>query len=177
MGKLTKVILIVVILIVLLSSMLVSGLAVTGCSGSVQGTQVGNQAPDFHLLNLDGQSISLSDLRGKAVLVNFWASWCSPCRAEMPFIQRLHESWSDNELVILAVNAGEEPSTVKEFVDSFGLSFMILLDTKGEVALDYNVRGIPVTFFIDKDGMIRDIKFGTFSSKAEIERRLSKIIP
>ena len=165
------------ILAVLAIAVLVSGLVMAGCSGPAQGAQVGSRAPDFQLSNLDGQSISLSDLRGKTVLVNFWASWCSPCRAEMPFIQRLHEGWSDSELVILAVNAGEDFSTVKEFVDSFGLSFMVLLDTKGEVALDYNVRGIPATFFIDKDGIIRDIKFGTFSSKAEIERRLTKIIP
>ena len=172
MDRLPKIILAVLAIVIL-----VSGLVMAGCSGSVQGAQVGNQAPDFQLSNLDGQSISLSDLRGKPVLVNFWASWCSPCRAEMPFIQRLYEGWSNNELVILAINTGEDFSTVKEFVDSFGLSFMVLLDTKGEVALVYNVRGIPVTFFIDKDGIIRDIKFGTFSSKAEIERRLTKIIP
>lgn len=169
-----------IILAVVLASVLVSGLVMAGCSVGCtpsQGTQIGNLAPDFQLSGLDGQIISLSDFRGKPVLINFWASWCNPCRAEMPFLQRIHEEWADKGLVMLAVDIGESPSRVNKFVESFGLSFLVLLDAKQEVAREYNIRSIPTTFFIDKNGKIKDMKIGAFSSKAEIERRLSKVIP
>ena len=142
-----------------------------------QGTRVGNLAPDFELPNLNGQSVSLSDFRGKPVLVNFWASWCGPCRFEMPFIQEIYEGWSDKGLVVLAIDMGESPSTVKDFIQSHNFSFPVLLDTNQDVALQYNIRAIPATFFIDKDGIIQGTKVGAFSSKAEIEKSLGKIIP
>jgi len=138
---------------------------------------VGKLAPDFELQSLDGKTVSLSDFRGKAVLLNFWATWCGPCRAEMPFLQQVHEEWADKGLVILAVNIGEGQSEVEEFMEEFGLSFLALLDTDREVALQYNVRAIPTTYFIDKEGVIQELKVGTFSSKAEIVGQLDKIIP
>jgi len=143
-----------------------------------QGPEVGKLAPDFKLQSLDGQTVSLGDFRGKPVLLNFWASWCGPCRFEMPFIQEIYEDkeWSEKGLVILTIDIGENPSVVKEFVENFGLSFTVLLDTNQDVALEYNIRAIPTTFFIDKDGIIQDIKVGAFSSKTEIEKRLVKII-
>ncbi len=112
------------ILLIILASVLL----VAGCSSgftAAQGPQPGNPAPDFQLLNLEGQNVSLSSLRGKPVLINFWASWCPPCRAEMPFIQQIFEDeeWSDKGLVILAINIGESPDTVKRFMASYGLSF------------------------------------------------------
>ncbi len=171
------------ILIAILVLILTSGLLITGCSppsqpgGPAQGPQVGKLAPDFKLQNLDGQSVSLSDFRGKPVLINFWASWCGPCRAEMPYIQQIYEEWSDKGLVILAVDIGESHATVERFMESYGLSFMVLLDTNENVALQYNIRGIPATFLIDKDGIIQVVKVGAFSSKAEIEKNLSKIMP
>ena len=166
-----------IILVIILASLLASGLVSAGCSSSAQGPQIGKLAPDFKLSNLEGQSISLSDFRGKPVLLNFWASWCGPCRYEMPFIQEIYEKWSGKGLVILAVNLQENPSQVKEFVESFGFSFPVLLATNQEVSLAYNIRGIPATFFIDKDGIIQDIKIGAFAGKTEIESRLSKIMP
>ncbi len=164
------------ILLIILASVLL----IAGCSaGAEQGVRIGNPAPDFQLLNLEGQNVSLSNLRGKPVLVNFWASWCPPCRAEMPFIQEIFEDeeWSDKGLVILAINIGERPSTAKRFMASNGLSFPVPLDTSQNVALKYNVSAIPTTLLIDKDGIIKAIKVGAFSSKADIEKSLSKIIP
>lgn len=152
------------------------GLVVAGCSPSSQGLQVGNQPPGFRLPNLEGRAVALSDFRGKPVLINFWASWCPPCRFEMPFIQEIYEEWSDKGLIILTINIGESLSTVKEFMANHGYSFPVLLDTSQKVAQDYDVRGIPTTFFIDKNGALKDIKIGAFSSKAEIEERLRKII-
>ncbi len=171
-----------VILTIILVSVLGSGLVMAGCSSGpemAQGPQVGKLAPDFQLQSLDGQAVSLGDFRGKPVLLNFWATWCGPCRFEMPFIQKIFEKkeWSDIGLVILAIDIGEGPSSVREFMEHFGLSFPALLDTNQDVALKYNIRAIPTTFFIDKDGIIQDIKVGAFSSKTEIEKRLVKIIP
>ena len=163
------------ILTTILVLILTSVLLVAGCSS--QAPQVGKLAPDFQLPNLEGQSISLSDFRGKPVLVNFWATWCPSCRYEMPFIQEVFEEWSANGLVVLAIDKGESPSTVKDFIQSGNFSFPVLLDINQDVALEYNIRGIPATFFIDKNSIIQAIKVGPFSSKTEIEKSLSKIIP
>ena len=143
----------------------------------VEGTQVGNLAPDFQLQNLDGQTVPLSNLRNKPVLINFWATWCSPCRSEMPYIQEIYEEWVDKELVVLAINIGESSSKAEEFMQSYNLSFTVLLDTRQDVAQRYNITGIPTTFFIDKDGIIQDKVIGAFQNKAQIENRLSKIMP
>ena len=168
-----------IILVIMLALVSVSGLATAGCSSSVpaEGIKVGKLAPDFQLQSLDGQAVSLSDFRGKGVLLNFWASWCGPCRYEMPFLQRVYEERSGQGLVILSVNVGESQSKVKEFMESSNLSFLTLLDTSEKVALKYNIRAIPTTFFIDKDGIIQDLKVGAFSSEAELAARLSKITP
>ncbi len=169
-------------LVAILALVLASGLIMAGCSSSApsasaEGTEVGKLAPDFQLQSLDGQMVSLGDFRGKAVLLNFWATWCGPCRFEMPFLQRVYEERSDQGLVILAVNIGESQSEVKEFMESFDLSFLTVLDTATEVARQYNIRGIPTTFFIDKDGVIQDLKIGSFTSEAELALKLSKVIP
>ena len=163
------------ILTAILGFILTTVLLVAGCSS--QAPQVGELAPDFQLPNLEGQSISLSDFRGEPVLVNFWASWCGPCIYEMPFIQEVYEEWSASGLVVLAINKGESLSTAKDFMQSNNYSFPVLLDISQDVALEYNIWGIPTTFFIDRDGIIQATKVGAFSSKAEIEMMLSEIIP
>jgi len=180
MNKMSRVILPVILTLVLL---------VTGCSAGseppdresptalVEGIQVGNQAPDFQLQNLDGQTVSLGNLQGKPVLINFWATWCSPCVSEMPYIQEIYEEWADKGLVVVAINLGESSSKAEEFMQSYNLSFTVLLDTKKDVAQKYNIQYIPTTFFIDKDGIIQDKMIGAFQNKAQIENRLSKIMP
>ena len=167
-----------VMLVITLVSVLTPGLVMVGCSpSSAQGVEVGNLAPDFQLQNLDGQTVSLGNLQGKPVLINFWATWCPPCRDEMPYIQEIYEEWSDKELVVLAINIGESSSKVEEFIQSHNLSFTVLLDTKQDVAQRYNITGIPTTFFIDKDGIIQDKVIGPFQNKTQIENRLGKIMP
>ena len=143
----------------------------------VEGTQAGDRAPDFQLQNLDGQTVSLGNLQGKPVLINFWATWCSPCRSEMPYIQEIYEEWADKGLVVLAINIGENSAKAEEFMQNYNLSFTVLLDTKQDVAQRYNISGIPTTFFIDKDGIIQDKVIGAFQNKTQIETRLSKIMP
>ncbi len=178
-----KILLIVVVLLIL--SVAFSGILLSGCanpdSGSgpatEYGPEVGKLAPDFTLTGLDGQEVSLSDFRGKPVLINFWASWCGPCRIEMPFLQEVYEEWNSKGLVVLAVNLQENRIIVEKFAESMGLTFPILLSPGSKIPLSYNVRGIPATFLIDVDGVIRDIKIGAFSGVGEIESKLAKIMP
>ena len=154
----------------------------TSQTDPVEGTSVGNLAPDFQLQNLDGQTISLSDLRGKPVLINFWATRCPWCVVEMPYLQEIYEGWTGRGLVLLAINTGESSSKVRGFLESHGFSFPVLLDADLLVALRYDVVRynklyIPTTFFIDKDGIIQEKVIGAFPSKGAIEKRLDKIVP
>ena len=166
----------------ILAIALALGAVATSCTGQPTtngGTagppEVGKLVPDFELDTLDGQTVVLSQLSGTPVLLNFWATWCGPCRHEMPYLQQVYEDWPGDELVLLTINIGESPSQVAEFMQGQGLSFPVLLDSQGEIAEKYGIRGIPTTFFIDKDGIIQDIRIGAFQSKAEIESSLSKL--
>jgi cytochrome c biogenesis protein CcmG/thiol:disulfide interchange protein DsbE len=161
--------------LLLLASMALAGGLFAGCTSS--GPEIGKLAPDFTLTGLDGQAVSLSDLRGQPVLLNFWASWCGPCSMEMPFLQGVYEKWSGKGLVLLAINMQEDPMEVKGFIENAGYTFPVLLTTGNDVPLAYNIRGIPATFFIDTDGVIRDIKIGAFFTPGEIESKLVKIMP
>lgn len=160
-------------IIVLLLVLTVS--ALPGCAGG-GGPQVGKAAPEFKLATLDGKTVSLRDFRGSPVMLNFWASWCPPCRYEMPFFQQIWEEWHGKGLVILAVNIGESAATAKKFMGDSGFTFPVLLDTSQDVALNYNIRSIPTTFFLDESGVIRDMKIGAFINKASVESKLSRII-
>jgi len=170
-----------IVLVSILATILIGSVITTACSedlGTVRGPEIGNMAPEFQLNNLNGPPVSLNDFRGKPVMVNFWTSWCPPCRSEMPFIQNTFTDkiWEDKGLVVLAIDIGESSSTVREFVENYGLTFPVLLDSTRDVSLEYYIRGIPTTFFIDREGIIQDIRIGPFSSVAEIERSLGKII-
>ena len=139
--------------------------------------EIGNLAPDFQLQTLAGQTFSLSGVRGKPVLLNFWATWCGPCRFEMPFLQEIYEDYSDEELVLITVDIGESKSEVESFLQREELSLPTLLDSEAKVARQYKTAAIPTTFFIDKDGIIRGKQIGAFSGKAAIENGLKKIMP
>jgi len=117
------------------------------------------QAPDFTLTTLDGDEISLAELRGKPVVLNFWATWCNPCQREMPALQATAEEYAD-DVVVLGIDQGESAAIVRPFIEEYGISYPIPLDTKFEVASLYNVRGLPTTFFIDRDGVIRHFWLG-----------------
>ena len=159
----------------IITIILIPLLLVAGCAS--QAARIGELAPDFQLPNMEGQIIPLSDFRGEPVLVNFWASWCGPCRAEMPYIQEVYEGWLEQGLVVLTINQGESLSTVENFMQSGNYSFPVLLDTQGQVANQYGILGTPTTFFIDGDGIIQATRIGPFLSKADIEMMLSYIIP
>ena len=155
--------------------LLVLGLVATSCPAEAPAPEIGKLAPDFELDTLDGQTLVLNQLKGKPVLLNFWATWCGPCIHEMPFLQQVYEDWPEETLVLLAINIQESSSDVSQFMQSQGLSFTVLLDSQAAVAQQYNVMGIPSTFFIDSDGVIQDIKIGSFQSRAEIEAILDQL--
>ncbi len=125
--------------------------------------QLNFQAPQFSLPRLDGRQTSLSELRGRDVLVNFWATWCVPCRVEMLQIQAVYETHRARDFVVLAINEGEDAETVAHFVKEFKLTFPVFLDRDQSVGRDYDVRGLPISFFIDSDGIIRASRVGEMS--------------
>ena len=114
-------------------------------------------APDFKLPDMDGESHALSDFRGKVVMLNFWATWCPPCRREMPSMQRLYEKFNERGLVVVAVNQFEDPDLVFEFTGRLSLepTFPILFDRESRVSEQFKVKGLPTTYLLDKQGKIR----------------------
>jgi len=122
-----------------------------------QGPDLGKPAPEFTLPDLQGGEMSLSSLRGKAVLVNFWGSWCGPCRKEMPSLEALYQRYRDQGLVVLGVSVQEEGwEQVREFLKVVPVSFPIVLDEGDKVSELYELLGVPETYFIDPDGNIAD---------------------
>lgn len=134
--------------------------AVTG--GAIPSPRAGFAAPEIDLELLDGSRVRLSDLRGQVVVLNLWASWCPPCRAEMPALQALHEQRSADGVVVLAVNSTVQDTeqAARDFAREYGLTFPIGLDRDGQATRLYQVRALPSTFFIDRQGIIRRVVVG-----------------
>jgi peroxiredoxin len=139
------------------------------------GYEKGNRAPDFTLQDLNGQDVKLSSLRGKIVMVNFWAIWCVPCKEELPYFQAISDNRSQEDLKILAVNFKEGTGAVRSFITGEEYTFTVLLDSTGEVNTLYDVSYYPTTFFIDADGIIKEIQEGSFQSQTEIENILDSL--
>jgi peroxiredoxin len=128
-------------------------------------------APDFELASLDGRKVSLKDLRGKVVLLNFWATWCPPCKAEMPDLEALYREYgAARDFVVVGANLEEDAGAVEAFVRERGLSFPVLLDSEGATAGSFGVRGLPATFIIDREGRIRDAWNGQIAREAMLAR-------
>ncbi|WP_083932169.1 redoxin domain-containing protein [Cohnella laeviribosi] len=120
----------------------------------------GKEAPAFSLLDLNGQVHRLSDYRGKVVVINFWGTFCPPCREEMPAIQKQYEKWREKGLVVLGLNLNESAVTIQGFVRQTGVTFPILFDKDLLIAKKYNVTAYPTTFFVSPDGIIQNIFVG-----------------
>ena len=134
---------------------------------------MGSPAPDFSLTTTNGELIQLSSLRGKPILLNFWATWCKPCEYEMPLIQETFESHS-SDLLIIGVNVSEEKEDVQDYLDEYELTFPVLLDLNHKVSNLYRVSGIPVSFFIDSEGIIQVVQVGTLS-KTQLKHNLAQL--
>ena len=137
------------------------------------GNRIGFTAPDFTLPTVDKREISLSDYRGKPVILNFWATWCGPCRYEVPAFKAFSEKYTADDVVVIAVNTQDDPDSALGYAKADGLKFVIPVDPRGTVANMYNVRGLPTTFFISETGIITSIKIGPFLSIDEMEERMA----
>ena len=112
----------------------------------------GIESTDFTLKTLDGKDVSLSDYQGKIVFLNFWATWCPPCRGEMPSMEQLYQKFKDKDFVMLAVDLREDKDAVEKFIEEYKLNFPVLLDSKGKVGRTYMVTNIPTTYLISNQG-------------------------
>lgn len=147
-------------------------------AGESMAPHVGFRAPEFELPTSQGKQISLSELRGQAVIINLWASWCPPCREEMPALQKVYESYHDQGLEILAVNATNQDNLTAavEFSNQLGLAFPILLDSDGEVSRLYRLQSLPTTYFVGRDGSIRDVVVGGPMAEALLRVRVERLL-
>lgn len=132
-------------------------------NGRPPAPQTGHPAPDFTLTTLDGEEITLRELRGNPVVINFWGTWCGPCRAEMPAIEAVYNQYRDEGLVVLAINDAEPPNLVNAFVTDLGLTFPIVMDPQREVQFLYMVRAFPSTYFVDREGVIQRAVYGSMT--------------
>ena len=145
--------------------------------GYITAPQKGFLSPNFSLSTTDGELITLSDLRGHAVLLNIWASWCSPCRAEMPVMERTYQDKKSEGYLVLAVNATnqDDPKEAITFANENGITFPILLDHQGEVSKLFLVRALPTSFFIDRQGIIQEVVVGGPMSEALLNILVDRI--
>ncbi|MDB4470850.1 TlpA family protein disulfide reductase [Deltaproteobacteria bacterium] len=146
-------------------------------TGSGIGTDKGQVAPDFTLTDMQGQKVSLADMRGKVVILNFWATWCPPCREEMPSMEMLYRKYKDQGLVILAVNTEKDGANlVKNFLQKTPYTFPILLDTAAEVQNRYNVYRFPETYVLDRNGNVAERVTGAIDWTSEQTVKLMKTL-
>ncbi|HYM37129.1 MAG TPA: TlpA disulfide reductase family protein [Nitrospiraceae bacterium] len=131
-------------------------------SSKYEPPKIGKIAPEFALVDLDDKPVRLSDYRGKVVFLNFWATWCKPCREEMPSMEVLHRNFAKDGLVVLAVSIDRVTTTkdIPPFIKSMNLSFPVLIDSWGKTDMPYKRMGVPETFIIDQEGVIREIVIG-----------------
>lgn len=147
-------------------------------AGKIPAPQAGFLAPDFALKTPDGKTIRLSELRGQPVLVNLWATWCPPCRAEMQTLETVYNDYRGQGFTVLAVNmtSQDDPQLIMPFVKERGLTYPILLDEKGEVARAYQMKSLPSSFFVNRDGTINEVVIGGPMAEALLRTRIEDIL-
>jgi cytochrome c biogenesis protein CcmG/thiol:disulfide interchange protein DsbE len=165
---------------------LIAGLAWIGMSADashagarqIPALQSGAMAPDFTLNTSQGESYHLSELRGQAVLVNLWATWCPPCRQEMPAIQSVYREYREQGFIVLAINITiqDNPLNIMPFMEQYGLTFPVLLDETGEVSARYGLRSLPTSYFINRDGTIHEVVIGGPMAEALLRARVEEIV-
>jgi peroxiredoxin len=135
-------------------------------SATVKPPQVGSPMSDFTLSDLSGKQVRLSDFRGRPVLINAWATWCPPCRAEMPDLHRLYQEHQEEGFVVLAINSGEEAGQVRQFIQQSGFTFPVLLDSGNNLLDALGIRNLPTSILIDRDGTVRAMQVGMLTPAA-----------
>lgn len=141
-----------------------AGLALTGMaltlSAPAAAVTVQDSAPDFTLKSLEGANLRLEEYRGQVVLINFWASWCGPCRQEMPLLDRLHQRYEDTGFAVLGINVEGEAAPAQELIDRIPVTFPVLIDEGQLVSELYRLEAMPSTVVVDRDGVVRYIHRG-----------------
>ncbi|MFJ7825621.1 thiol-disulfide oxidoreductase ResA [Psychrobacillus sp. NPDC096623] len=138
--------------------------------------QVGDDAPDFALVDMNGEKHQLSDYKGQGVFLNFWGTWCKPCEREFPLMDKQYQDYKDKGLEILAVNIGESDFAVQKFIDRKGLSFPVLIDNNKSVMETYKINPLPTTLLINPEGKIEKVITGEMSEEM-IKEYMEQIIP
>ncbi len=136
---------------------------------------VGTAVEDFQLVDLSGKMQSLSQYRGKIVLLNFWATWCKPCTTEMPAMQTIYDKLRDKGFVVLAVNELEDDAKVREHIKQYGHTFPVLMDRDNKVANQFGVFGLPVSVFIDQEGRVQEYIKGGLLTEQKIDETIARI--
>jgi peroxiredoxin len=146
--------------------------------GQIASPRAGFPAPDFSLTTAAGESLRLSGLRGQVVIVNLWASWCGPCRAEMPDLEVVYARHQPRGLIVLGVNSTfqDDPAAAAAFAAERGVTFPILYDLDGAVSRRYRLRALPTTFFVDRAGLIRSVIIGGPMSPATLEAQVETLL-
>ena len=179
MQKNQRIILYILILIAGAAWIILSANTTTSVStNSTSAPQAGFAAPDFTLKTPNGEEYTLSKLKGNAVLVNLWATWCPPCRAEMPAIDKMYQEYKDQGFVVLAVNMTyqDNPMNVVPFTQEYGLTFPILLEETGDIGAAYQLRSLPSSYFINRAGVIQEVVIGGPMSEALLRTRIEEIL-
>lgn len=158
MGKARRPVQVVILLlIIILGGYAISTAVIGGGDGK---PVIGDKPPAIKLLGLDGEVHTLNDYKGQAIVINFWATWCTYCVKEMPALQAQWEKWRDQGVVILGINTGEDEMTVRNFTEQMGVDFPVVFDSDNEAVRKYGVVPMPTTFFVDKNGKISSIHQG-----------------
>jgi thiol-disulfide isomerase/thioredoxin len=150
----------------------------TSATSKTSAPQAGFAAPDFTLKTPGGEEYTLSELKGNAVLVNLWATWCPPCRAEMPAIEKMYQEYKDQGFVVLAADMTyqDDPANVAPFIKKYNLTFPILLEETGDVGAAYQLRSLPSSYFINRAGIIQEVVIGGPMSEALLRARIEQIL-
>lgn len=157
------------------SALLMLALLLVPRSGSTTSLTAGESAPAFSLPSPDGQQVALDDLAGKPLILNFWASWCAPCRREMPEFQAVYEKYKEQGLQFYAINIGESRVAVSNFLDQVGVDLPVLLDLEEKAQEDYRILPLPATFFIDRSGKITAV-YQYQMNKAQMEAEVLRLL-
>ena len=136
------------------------GLSIVALSGLAVADMTGKQAPDFALKSSTGENLRLSEYRGEVVMVNFWATWCGPCRQEMPLLEELFSRYERVGFTLLGVNIDDDPRRAMQMAKELGVTFPVVFDDRKEVSRLYDVNAMPVTVLVDKEGRVRHVHHG-----------------
>ncbi len=171
-GRRSPGLLVLLVVAVALLALLAYGLARQGVSQPKSGP-----APDFTLQLFDGGQISLAELRGRPVVINFWASWCDPCKDEAPLLEAAWRQYKDRGLMMIGIDYLDQEPQARAYLAQFQVTYPNGPDLQSRIARRYFIRGVPETFFISPDGQIRSFKEGPFTSAQELDARIQEIMP